>query len=454
MSVSDRWHTRKPRTVPDPATGELVPAQACREHKLYPSEDHGKGDRWQVRWRDEHDKQKSANRPKKGGTKTDVDPEVYAVALDAKITAELNAGTYIDPAAGKVTLAAYARGWRAGLTGEPSTLRNIDDRLAHIVGAPPPVEGRKIRRLGDGTSSIAGAGMAELAKKPSRIQQWIKGMERNGLSALYIGEIVTTLSSIFIAALDDGVVSRNPTRAKSINLPTVDERKVTPWTRAMIDAARTYLGDDGTMVDLGTAAGLRQGEIFALAKEDIVFLGRERERKIKVRRQIAVVDKQLVFKPPKRKKTRDVPLSDALGRRLAARMDTVVPVEVTLPWETPDGKPHTAHLLFVRADGRPHHRQSFSYRWQRTRKAAGAPADRENGMHVLRHTAASVWLGAGVDVIKVASWLGHTNPGTTLKYYAHLIPDAADTGRTAMDAWLEGGGSEGSAQIVPSEGEG
>lgn len=448
MSVADRWHTRKPREVPDPVTGELAPVGPCRTHKLFPSADHGKGDRWQVRWRDEADKQKSANRPKKEGK----DPDVHAEALDAEIAGQLLAGTYIDPDAGKVTLAQYAKGWRAGLTGEPSTLRNVDDRLAHIVGAPPAVKGRTVRRLGDGTSSISGMGMAALAKKPSVIQQWIKGMERNGLSAIYIGEIVTTLSSIFTAALDDGIMSRNPVRAKSVKPPTPDEKKVTPWTRPMIDAARAHLGDDGTMVDLGTAAGLRASEIFAIGKDDIVFLGRERERRIKVRRQVAIVDGVMVFKPPKRRKTRDVPLPDSLGRRLAARMDAVAPVAVTLPWEKPGGKPHTAKLLFTRADGRPHHRQSFSYRWQRTRKAAGAPADRENGMHVLRHTAASVWLGAGVDVVKVAAWLGHTNVATTLTYYAHLIPDHADVGRTAMDAWLEDQ-PEAGARNVPSEGE-
>lgn len=456
MSVSDRWHTKQPRKVADPDTGDLVPVQPCREHSrgtvvLYPSTDHLKGDRWQVRWRDENDKQKSANRPKRGGTKNDVDPEIYAVALDAKIAAELNAGTYIDPAAGKVTLAQYAKGWRAGLTGDPATLANMDLRLAHIVGAPPKVEGRTVRRLGDGTSAIAGTALSVLSRRPSLIQQWIKGMERNKLSPVYIGEIVGTLSSIFLAALDDGVVARNPTRAKSVTLPPPDQRMIVPWTRPMVDAAREHLGDDGAMVDLGAAAGLRQGEIFGIAKDDIVFLGRE--RKIRVRRQVAMVDGVLVFKAPKRRKTRDVPLSDALGRRLAAHMEATPPTEITLPWVKPDGKPHTVELLFVRANGRPHHRQSFGYRWQRTRRAAGAPADRENGMHVLRHTYASVMLAGGVDVIKLAAWLGHSDPGFTLRVYGHFVPDVTDTGRTAMDAWLEGDSGE-SAQDVPSEGDG
>jgi site-specific recombinase XerD len=41
------------------------------------------------------------------------------------------------------------------------------------------------------------------------------------------------------------------------------------------------------------------------------------------------------------------------------------------------------------------------------------PADRDNAMHVLRHTAASAWLAAGVDVRTVAEFLGHADPGFT-----------------------------------------
>ena len=41
--------------------------------------------------------------------------------------------------------------------------------------------------------------------------------------------------------------------------------------------------------------------------------------------------------------------------------------------------------------------------------------------HTFRHTAASVLIGAGVDVVTVASQLGHADPATTAKIYAHVI---------------------------------
>jgi integrase len=48
-------------------------------------------------------------------------------------------------------------------------------------------------------------------------------------------------------------------------------------------------------------------------------------------------------------------------------------------------------------------------------------------VHALRHTHASMLLGAGVDVLTVSRRLGHGKASVTLDTYGHLIegPDAA-----------------------------
>ena len=97
------------------------------------------------------------------------------------------------------------------------------------------------------------------------------------------------------------------------------------------------------------------------------------------------------------------------------------------------GHPHTARLLFVKADGLPWYRRNFECTWSKAREAAGAPATKENGMHVLRHTAASAWLAGGVDIRTLADWLG---PGFTFRTYTHLMPNASKRGRKAMDDFL------------------
>lgn len=441
MSVYDRWHTKKPRTNEN---GD--PVERCREHRQYPSSDHGKGDRWQVRWRDENGRQCKENRPKKAGS----DPETCADAYDAKVKADLDAGTYVNPATGKILLQDFATRWRSGLTGDPNTLWNVDKRLAHIIDVEPLPGQGKSRRPQGGPSVIAKQPMSALAKKPSLIQQWIKSLERKGLAASYIKRIFDTLSSIFIAAMEDGVVDRNPTKASSVKPPKVPKKKVVPWTLGQVETGAGVLREDAAMIYLGAGAGLRQGEIFGIAIDDIDLQG---SRIIHVRRQVRLVGKQLVFSLPKGDKERDVPLSALLGLRLAAHMDDHPPVKVTLPWKTPTGRPHTAMLLFARANGEPHHGSVFNYGWHQVRRVVGVPETPENGMHVLRHTAASAWLAAGVDIRTVAEYLGHADPGFTLRTYAHLMPDAADRARAAMDMFFDPTGkiANPSALHVPSE---
>jgi hypothetical protein len=65
---------------------------------------------------------------------------------------------------------------------------------------------------------------------------------------------------------------------------------------------------------------------------------------------------------------------------------------------------------------------------------------RDQGTHVLRHTAASAWLGAGVYIEAAGPWLGdteHAVPSTS----AHMMPDDDGRGRKAVDAFLAGSAS-------------
>jgi integrase len=61
------------------------------------------------------------------------------------------------------------------------------------------------------------------------------------------------------------------------------------------------------------------------------------------------------------------------------------------------------------------------------------------------------WSVAGVDVRTVAAYLGHTDPAFTLRTYVHLMPDAADRARRAMDTFFKVESAQ-SALDVPSDG--
>ncbi|MGW5687584.1 tyrosine-type recombinase/integrase [Nonomuraea sp. NPDC003754] len=426
MAVYDRWH----KSHPMPAEEKCK----CRPAKV-PTAEHGQGERWQVRYRDDAGTQRKKNFERL--------PD--AESFDAKVKASLDRGDYIDPKAGLITLAAYARQWRAGLIADLHTLAQTDSRLAKWVYGKP----------------IGNQGMAVLAKRPSMVQQWIKDMEASGLQPSSIKIVVGMVSTIFDAALDDQVIGRNPCKTKSVKAPAPVPKKVVPWTLSQVEAMGAELPDQyEAMVYLGAGCGHRQGELFGIAVEDIDFLGRV----VHVRRQVRLIGNRLVFSPPKRGKTRSVPLPEAVGMRLSAHISAHPPVAVTLPWVErgkPGSEPLTAELVFVAPRGSAVHRNTFNHMWRGALESAGiVPATppgerrkpyREHGCHVLRHTAASAWLAAGVDIRTVADYLGHEDVGFTLRTYTHLMPNAADRARKAMDAFFTGKIEDvSSALIVPS----
>lgn len=60
-------------------------------------------------------------------------------------------------------------------------------------------------------------------------------------------------------------------------------------------------------------------------------------------------------------------------------------------------------------------------------RAADVATMRDNGMHALRHFYASVLLDAGENIKALSEYLGHHDPGFTLRTYTHLMP-ASKTG--------------------------
>jgi len=58
---------------------------------------------------------------------------------------------------------------------------------------------------------------------------------------------------------------------------------------------------------------------------------------------------------------------------------------------------------------------------------------RVDGMHALRHLFASMLLADGCSITELAEYLGHTDPGFTLRVYTHLVPSSYERARRAID---------------------
>ncbi|MEV6755817.1 site-specific integrase [Streptomyces sp. NPDC051214] len=341
-----------------------------------------------------------------------------------KIKADMDGGRYIDPKAGRITFRQYAEKWLNSLTTDPTTKE------------PVAVQ---IRR-----HAIPYLGSRPLASfKPEHIRDWLAELERAVPASSYRRVIFASVSGVFTAAVEDDHLHRNPCKATTVTAPGPNNRRVIPWSAERVFSVRAALPDQyRAAVDLGAGCGLRQGEILGLPVDEIGFDAGW----LHVGYQVKVSGGKLVFALPKRNKERDVPLADSVAHALKEHMEAHPPVAVTLPWMRTDGQPITKRLLFVRPDGvGAVRRTDFNTRfWKPALVAAGVipepkpgerhQAAREHGMHALRHFYASVLLDAGENIKALSTYLGHTDPGFTLRVYTHLMPSSDGRSRKAVDS--------------------
>lgn len=423
MAVSDQWHrTPKPGDVPCKC--------GTRARPLYPSGSHQRGRRWKVRYRDPEGRQPSRDFDLKVGA----DPNVHADAYDKMISEQLRTRTYVDPAAAETTLQEYAEEWRKGRGHDVNRAAAVEGHLRCHVYPDPAKRGRTPR----GGIPIGQHALGLLAARPSLVQGWIQAMPLAEGSKRQVVEVV---SAVFRAAIDDGIVGRDPTKAGSVERPSPGAVKARPWAAQRVAAVRDALpGRYAIVPELGAGTGMRQGEMFGVAVDDVQFLGKRPH--VSVTRQLTQVGGQLRYSPVKNRKPHEVPLSQGLADALARHLARFPAAKVTLPWHEPankelHGQPVTARLILTAPRGGPLRKQDFDSRtWRGALVAAGVRPTRQDGCHALRHTAASVWLRDRIDIVRVAAWLGDT-PAMVYKTYAHLLPDDDDSdGRAAMDAFL------------------
>jgi len=267
--------------------------------------------------------------------------------------------------------------------------------------------------------------------KPGHVREWDRSMV--GVIAVATRSVVFAhLRSILTAAVDDDIIARNPCSARSVRQPRPPQRQVVPWTVDQVDAVEAGVATRYKLaVDLGAGCGLRQGEVFGLGEDDIDLDGGW----LYVRRQLKRVRSRLVFGLPKNDRPRRVPLSTTVAVAIGAHLDRCKPVAVTLPWEDPmHGEPVTVRLVLTTPRGNAINRATFDARsWRPALTAAGMESARANGMHALRHFFASALLDAGESIRAVAEYLGHADPGFTLRVYTHLMPTSEERTRQAID---------------------
>ena len=399
------------------------------------SPQHGKGSRWQARWRDPAGRQ----RKQRFARKRDAEQHL------AKVAADKAAGSYVDPGAGKVTFEAYAEPWRKSRAHDPATAARIESEFRLHVYENPGKPGR----TRSGGIAIGQHQLGMLSRSPSVMQQWIKGIPLAASSARLV---ILDVSQVFKAAVDDVRITKNPLKAPSIQRPTVSRRLAVALTAAQVMAIEAELPDHlSAMAPLGASCGHRKGELFAAEVDDLDFL----RKTCHIEWQVKLVAGELYFAPTKNGAVRDVPVGDYAVWAVAAHLKRHPAVEVKLPVMREDGtigKPVTRKLIFTRPDGQAHWKSSVAWGWTAACKRAGVVLPAYSaGWHVLRHTAASWWLSGGLSLAKAAALLGDTKQ-VVLDTYAHFMPEDDDLARQITNGQLVPYGDAGDRNVPPAAG--
>jgi integrase len=275
--------------------------------------------------------------------------------------------------------------------------------------------------------------------QPSHMREFVTQLEASGVSGAYARVIFSNVRAILSAAVEDGYLRRNPCHSRTVTLPEMGTRRVVPWEPNRVFAMRAAMIERfRPMVDMGAGCGLRQGEILGLSVDELDL----DTGTLHVVQQLKLSLSKPVFAPPQGGKLRDVPLPDPVAEALKEHIKQFPPVEITLPWMRASGRPVTKRLIFTGPNGGHVWRTSLNEdHWKPALASVGVipkaksrehTAAREHGMHALRHFYASVLLDAGESIKAVSEYLGHSDPGLTLKVYAHLMPSSRDRARTAL----------------------
>lgn len=239
---------------------------------------------------------------------------------------------------------------------------------------------------------------------------YYSAMTADGARARTVGAIHTILRSMFTQAVRWGLLTVNP--AANARPPREQHSSIVPPDPAAIRAPLASLDEDlalAAFVRIAATTGCRRSELCALQWDDI-----DLDRGVlTVTRAVDGAGGVKLTKTGQAKTMAvDAATVAALVRWRSQLLELALAVKAGTPvWVFPATRDLSRWV----------NPSTMSHRWARLR--AEYDLD-EVKLHHLRHFMASQMLAAGVDVRTVANRLGHANPTTTLRVYAHLIPEA------------------------------
>lgn len=335
-----------------------------------------------------------------------VAPQTFRTKRDAEaflagVRADVERGAWVNPGAGRITLAEYAWRWleqRPDLRPRTRELYEGELRL-HILPALGEVE----------LSALSTA----------RVRAWhAELINASHTGRTTVAKCYRLLRTILGTAVEDELILKNPCVLKGAGVERPPERPIATIEQVYA-LAQVIEPRHRALVLLATFTGLRLGELQALTRRRLDLL----HGRVDVVEQMQLLsDGTLLVGPPK---------SDA-GRRSVAIPAVIVPdLETHLAdWAAPgkDG------FVFCGRRGQPLRRASFYTAWQRATKAVGIEGLR---LHDLRHTGNTLAAATGASTKELMARMGHASSRAAL-IYQHATKDRDAAIAAALSDLIEG----------------
>lgn len=345
------------------------------------------GERWEVRYR-----QPNGVTSRKRGFTT----KAAAESWEARNKVSLDTGDYVPPSKGRARVGDLAAGWleRKKSTTEPSHNRMLESAWrVHVQPVWGAVPVNKVSATG--------------------VKNWSAKMTGEGCSATTVLRALGVLAGILDDAIADNRITKNPARGldpKKREKPTKPRRKHVYLDHDAVGRLADESGQHRVLVLALAYTGLRWGEAVALRVRHVD----------EVRRRLLVIDNAVqlgvdhAVGDPKDDEPREVPVPRFVMTEIKRQVHGRGPDDLVFG----DG---TKYLPRPKStDG------WFSGAVKRAKVQAITP-------HDLRHTAASLAISAGANVLAVSRMLGHENPQVTLRTYADLFDTDLDKVSAALD---------------------
>lgn len=317
--------------------------------------------------------------------------EASAFAAEAEVGKA--SGSYVAPALGRVTVGEMAPAWleRKEQATVKSHYRMLESAWrVHVKPRWGAVKLSDVDQLG--------------------VEAWIASMVKDGAGPTTVLRCHGVLSGILADAVKARRLASNP--AKGIdNLPRKMAKRHVYLTAADVERLADAAGEHRALVLTLAYTGVRWNEAVALTVADIEFL----RRRISVHRGATQLGVDFQVGPTKGKEKRSVPVAQTVLDELSVLCKGRAPDSLAFG----DGKnfltrPKSSGGWFVAAV-------------KSAKVQTITPYD-------LRHTAVSLSVSAGANVLAVARMVGHKDPSVTLRIYADLFDSDLDQVATKLDA--------------------